>query len=60
MDFLGGCTGGVWGVGGNGDIALRKEPSKENQRKRKPLKPVNGFNDKESYGHGEGQSTECR
>jgi hypothetical protein len=34
--------------------AIQKEP-----KKARLLEPVNGCNDKASYGYGEGQNTEC-
>ena len=60
--FSGGCTGRVWGVGGNGNRALRKEPSREQQRKPGLPESVNGSSGKESHGHEHDteQNTECR
>jgi hypothetical protein len=49
-------------VGGNSNRALRKEPSREQQRKPGLPESVNGSSGKESHGHEHDteQNTECR
>ena len=57
--FLGGITGGGWGVGGIGDRGSLKEQTRRSQRQPRPMKAVNSWKEREAYGHDEGQNKEC-